>query len=92
MSAIQRPNAMEYTAQILADLDVALDQLAINRQIMFDTKEKVENLEQVVNSKQRELLEEMKRMDLTASGNYGYENRITRFLIDMRRVQLNKVR
>lgn len=84
MAAIQRVDPVGYTAAVIDRLAAAQAIVRREKGIIARATARREAAEQDAAKAFRELHEELRRMDVASSGNYGWEQRIVWFLTDLR--------
>jgi hypothetical protein len=84
MAAIQRTDPVGYTAAIIDRLAAAQREQAHQRAVIEVAKERLEAATNDANTAFRELHEELRRMDVAQSGNFGWEQRVAHFLVALR--------
>lgn len=84
MPAIQRTDPVGYTAAIIDRLAAARQDAAGERAIIKGAQARLDDATNRADKASRELHEELTRMDVAHSGNYGWEARVANFLIELR--------
>jgi hypothetical protein len=84
MPAIQRPDPVGYTAAIIDRLHAARAEQKTQSAIIKEAQAKLDTATDAASAAFRELHEELQRMDLAHSGNYGWDHRVAHFLVGLR--------
>ncbi len=91
MPAIQRTDPVGYATAIIDRLAAAQREQDKQHAIIDVAKGRLEEATTEANKAFRELHEELTRLDVASSGNYGWEQRIARFLVELRTAGVQEV-
>lgn len=86
MPAIQRAEPVKFVASVIDTLEAARSDVARERETISQAQARLEIAERAAGAAFQQLHEELKRMDLASSGNYGWEQRIAHFLVELRQL------
>lgn len=84
MSAIQRVDPVGYTVGVIDRLKEAWTEVDELKVVITDANTRLEAAKEKASKAFRELHEELTRMDVATPGNYGWEQRVARFLVGVR--------
>lgn len=83
MAAIQRPDAVRFTRDLIqrcAELTKEHRELQV---FVNDSQQRLREIGEALVSTRRQVFEELTRMDLVSPGNFGWEQRLQVFLADL---------